>query len=227
MKIFLNFILRQWLVFLVLLLAVSWVLLFPAWADWVVKPPLDEPISLAPKGSIRKNIQIVIPENYQLDLVFDRHGVPFEEMKNLMGGWGYKDGAPISSGVKVPLRWSLHSTDGVLVVSGEAEGFGAVSWSANEVHRNFGRIQVKPGNYIFAAEVLHNIPEISHVNTRVKFSLHPKAASTWQMTVVWWGRIVGVLFVWPLILVFVGFLLFRLWKDALFLNDEQNSKIAK
>lgn len=213
-KMFLSFVLRQWLVLLVLLLAILWVLIFSVWADWVAKSPLDEPIALAPKGTIRKTIRIVIPESYQLNLVFDRHGVSFEEMKRLMGAKGYSDSAPSFLGVKVPLRWSLHSIDGVLVVSGEAEDFGSISWSVDEVHREFGHIKINPGDYVFSAEILRDVPEVAHIKTRVSFSLHPKSSSTWQMTLVWWGKIANVIFVWPLILVVGGILIFRFWSDV-------------
>lgn len=193
-----------------LVMIALWLSLFPIWVRWVTANPLDEAITLAPRGSIKKEIRIVIPENYELNLVFERGNVPFEQLKALLGDWAYKDGQPIPSGVRVPIKWELEEVPaGTIAASGEVDSFGSIAWSAAEVDRQVGGIRVAPGRYLFTAEILRDVPELAHINTRLSMQLHPKVSSTWQVTLVWWGSIANLFFVWPAAIIAALVLLWR------------------
>lgn len=181
-----------------LLMMALWLSLFPIWVDWVNKSPLDEAIQLSPRGSISKEIRIVIPESYQLNFVFERADHPFEQLKTLIGFWGSLYGEPIVSGVRVPIKWALTDTEGGrLVASGEVDSFGSMSWSVAEVERNIGHIQVPPGQYLFTAEILRDVPELAHIKTRVVLHFRATASTTWQVTFAWWGSLLNLFIVWP------------------------------
>lgn len=175
-----------------------WLSLFQIWARWVTASPLDEVITLAPRGLVNKGIHVVIPEKYMLNLVFERGDVPYQKLKVLLGDWAYKDGKPIPSGVIVPIRWALKDLpDGAVVASGEIDAFGSIAWSPTEVDREVGHVQVAPGKYEFSAEILRDVPELASIRTRLSMQLRPKASSTWQITLVWWGSMANDLLAWP------------------------------
>lgn len=219
-----TFLSRQWKLIMLLVLLASWLALFPVWARRVTTNPLDEAITLSPNGKIEKDIRVIIPENYQLNLAFERAGVSFEKMKSLLGDWTTKDGKPIPSGVVVPIRWSLRKPNGEVVVSGEVDSFGSIAWSAAEVDRKVGHIKVEPGKYIFSAEILRDVPEFADIKSRISMRLYPKASSTWKITLVWWGIIVNALILWPMAIV-IGLLL--LWRAYLTLRCKDVQRAAR
>jgi hypothetical protein len=196
-----------------LVVVALWLLLFPIWVQWVTAKPLDEEVTLTPRGAISKEIRVVIPEDYELNLVFERANVPFEQLKTLLGDWVYQDGKPIPSGVRVPIRWALKEISrGSIAVSGEIDTFGSIAWSATEVDRQVGRVHVAPGRYLFTAEVLRDVPELAHIKTRISMQLHPKASSTWQIALVWWGSIANFILIWPAA---ISIALILLWRAGL------------
>lgn len=211
------FVQRKLIAFLVMI--GLWLSLFPIWADKITANPLDEMITLAPRGTISREVHIVIPESYQLSLVFERANISPEQLKILLGDWKYnKDGEPIPSGVRVPIRWSLKAEPGgTIAASGEIDSFGSTSWSAIDVDRQVGHIRVMPGRYLFEAEILRDVPELAHIKTRIAMHLHPKTSSTWQITLVWWGSIANVLLVWPAAIVLA---LILLWRAGLTLRSK-------
>lgn len=197
---------------LVMLLAVIalWLSLFPIWVHRITEKPLDEVITLAPRGAISKEIRVVIPESYALNLVFERANLPFEQLKLLLGDWVYRNGKPIPSGVTVPIRWVLIDVDtSAIAASGEIDSFGSIGWSAAEVDRQVGHIRVAPGRYLFTAEILRDVPELAHIRTRLSMQLRPKASSTWQMTLVWWGSLANFFLVWPAAIILALVLVWR------------------
>lgn len=205
-----SFLLKQRKLVALLIMIVLWLSLFPIWVHWVTERPLDEVITLSPRGTISKEIRVVIPEHYELNLVFERANVPFEQLKILLGDWAYKDGKPIPSGIRVPIRWGLKEVPGgSMSTSGEIDSFGSIAWSAAEVDRQIGRIKVAPGRYLFTAEILRDVPELAHIKTRLSMQLHPKASSTWQITLVWWGGIVNFFVAWPAAIIIALVLLWR------------------
>ena len=162
------------------------------------------------KGVGRQAVRILIPEVYELNLVFERAGHEFEELNALLGTWGYRDGKPIPSGVHVPVRWSLvNSATGAIAAAGEIDSFGSVAWSASEVDRRLATVSVSPGNYKFSAQVLRDVSELAQFKCRLAMQLRPKASSTWQITLVWWGSLANFLLVWPTIAVLSLLLLWR------------------
>lgn len=193
-----HYLRRQKKLLALLILTMLWLSLFPAWVHRVTAKPLDDAITLSPSGTINREIEVAIPEHYEINLVFERASLPFQELKTLLGDWAYRDGQPIPSGVRVPVRWSLKKLhDGSIAASGENDTFGAIAWSAAEVDRKVGGFRVKPGRYLFNAQVLHDVPALAHIGTRLSINLPSKASSTWQMTLVWWGSIASYIVVWP------------------------------
>lgn len=200
---------------LVALLAVIvlWLSLFPIWVHWITASPLDDAITLSPRGKISKEIRMVIPESYALNLVFECSNIPCEQLKTLIGHGGYKDGKPIPSGVKVPIRWALKEVPGGSVIaSGEIDSFGSIAWSATEVYRHVGGFRVAPGRYLFTAEILRDVPELAHIKTHLSMQLPSDGFSTWQMSLVWWGSIANLLLIGPVAIIIAIILLFTLNK---------------
>lgn len=195
----LRFCTLQWRAISLLVIAALWIGIFPLWSRWITTSPLNASITLAPAGHIEQPIKIVIPERYALNLVFEREGVPFEKLDTLLGSMRPpKIGEKPPPGIPVPIRWSLTSLETLNVVaSGEVESVGSSGWSATEVDRHLGYIKTLPGEYIFRAEVLRSVAELSEIRTRIAIRLHPKSSSTWQMGLVWWGMIGTYLIAWP------------------------------
>jgi hypothetical protein len=205
-----SFLIEQRKLVVLLVMIALWLSLFPLWVRWVTEKPLDEVITLSPRGTISKEVRVVIPENYELNLVFERANLPFEQLNSLLGDWAYKDGKPIPSGVRVPIHWVLAELpSGSTAASGEIDSFGSIAWSAAEVDRQVGHIKVVPGRYLFTAEILRDVPELAHIKTRLSMQLHSKSSSTWQITLVWWGGIVNIIAVWPAAIVIALVLLRR------------------
>ena len=194
-----SFLFEQRKLIALLVVIALWLWLFPKWVNWVTAKPLDEVITLAPRGSICKEIRVVIPEIFELNLVFERANLPFEQLKSLLGMPSYTaDKIPIPSGVRVPVKWALKDLSGAsIAASGEVDSFSSDSWSATEVGRQVDHVRVAPGRYLFTAEILRDVPELAHIKTRLSMQLHPKTSSTWQMSFVVWGSLAYVLLVLP------------------------------
>jgi len=195
----LRFCTQQWRAISLLVLAALWIGIFPIWSRWVTTNPLDTKISLAPPGKIEQPIIIIIPENYALNLVFERDDISFEQLDTLLGSMRVpKIGETLPPGIRVPIRWSLTSEEkGNVVASGEVDSIGSSGWSRAEVDRHLGYVKAPPGKYIFQADVLRSVPELAHIRTRIAIQLQPKSSSTWQMGLVWWGMIGTYLIAWP------------------------------
>lgn len=193
-----------------LILIVLWLSIFPIWMRWVTENPLDEPISLAPRGVLQKEVRVVIPENYELNFVFERAGISFDQLKVLLGDAVYRNGKIIPSGIRVPIRWSLRSASGgEVVASGEIDSFGLMAWGGSTVDRSVGHVRVDPGRYIFNAEILRDVQELAHIKTRISMRLTPKAGSTWQIGLVWWGQVANLVLIRPAAAIIVLFLMWR------------------
>ena len=205
-----SFLYRQRKLVAFLVILTLWLSLFSIWADWVTKAPLDEVVTLSPAGAISKEIRFVIPEYYQLNLVFERGNIPSEQLQTLLGDGSRKDGERIPSGIRVPIRWELREVpDGAIAASGEEDSFGTSGTSEAYVYRQIGGLKVPPGRYLFKAKILRDVPELAHIKTRVSMGLYGKASSTWQMSLVWWGAIVNYILVRALVILFFLVLLWR------------------
>jgi Domain of unknown function (DUF5625) len=185
--------------------------MFPLWSRWVISDPLNAIISLSPQGTVEKNIHIILPENYSLHLMFERKGIPFEQLKSSIGAMGVcKIGEQCSKGVPVPIRWSIRNIEtGAISSSGEVESIDSSGWSADHVYRHLGFIKVQPGNYTFKAEVLRPVPKLAQMRTYIAIQLQPKASTTWQIGLVFWGSIGQYLLAWPIAIYAVIMLLCR------------------
>lgn len=193
-----SFLYKQRKLLALLIPLALWLSLFSIWVQWVTAAPFNEVITLAPRGSLSKEIQIVIPEEYELNLVFKHENVPLKQMQALLGNWAYKDGMPIPSGIRVPVKWTLISLpQGSIVASGEVDSFGSRAWSASEAYRLVDYVRVLPGRYLFNAEILRDVPEFAHIKTRLTIQLDPKGGSTWQIAVVWFGSIANIFIFGP------------------------------
>ena len=176
-----TFITEQWKALALLAFSVLWIGVFPIWSNWLTKPPLDEPISLASAGSVTKVIEVRSLEPLELTFTFDRNGQSFEDMKRLIGdGGACVSPTPCTKGVNVPLSWSIKDVDTLQVVaSGNSATFDVSGWSRKEVQRHITSVHVPPGKYEFRAEVLRPVTELSHVASRLRLSIPPKSGQTW------------------------------------------------
>ncbi|MBB1073697.1 hypothetical protein HUU62_04640 [Rhodoferax sp. 4810] len=195
-----DFFIKQWKALCLLFISAAWIGLLPVWSSWITENPLDEPISLDPPGQIIKEIETRIPENFDFDLVFSRQGQAFEEVKRLVGDMGVcVPPSRCSKGVAVPISWSLTSLETSRIVSsGNVMTIDSHGWSGADVFRSISKIHVPTGRYLFRADILKSVPELSHIKTRLQISIGGKSASTWQMGLVWWGALGQVLVAWPL-----------------------------
>lgn len=177
-----------------------WFFGFWLWSLWVTATPLEEPLSLAPRGKLEKEIRVPLPENYDLNLLFERADIPYDAFRELVGDWTFKDGEIVITGVPVPVRWSLYSVDlQRLIAQGEAESFGFLRWTPYQVARQIDKvsINVEPGRYVFRGEVLQDVPELAHIKTRIALQLRPMVSATWQLAVVFLGPFVNYLILGP------------------------------
>lgn len=193
-----TFCLQQWRLIVLLVFLALWIGLFPIWSRWIASDPLNAAISLSPAGTVEEVIQIRIPERYSLDLIFNREGIPLQQLKDSIGESGLCEiEKPCSKGVPVPIRWSLKNmATGDIASSGEIESKDAHGWSSAHVYRYVGIVKVQPGKYAFKAEVLHPVPELAHLKVHIAIHLQPKASTSWQIGLVWWGSI-GQFLAWP------------------------------
>lgn len=208
-----KFCIRQWRLIALLIVAAIWIIVFPVWSNWVTKSPLDAELSLFPPGSIREEIEIRIPERYRMELKFERDGTEFNQLKKVIGASNIcLPGEECSTGVPVPVRWSLtNSESGAVVSSGLVETANANGWSRAHVSRFVDLVQVHPGKYIFEADVTRPVPELADIRTRIVIELQPKGSTTWQVGAVWWGSMGYIFWAWP---AGVYALVLLLWRAA-------------
>jgi hypothetical protein len=158
-----RFCIQQWRLLALLMLSALWIAAFPIWSQWVSSNPLNPTtISLSPPGAVEGTIDVMLPENYSLHLMFERNGIGFEELKSSIGAMGVcKIGEQCSKGIPVPIRWSLKNAEtGAIATSGVVESRDSSGWSAAYVHRRLGTVKVQPSRYAFSAEVLRPVPEL-------------------------------------------------------------------
>ncbi|SBV36335.1 conserved exported hypothetical protein [uncultured Stenotrophomonas sp.] len=205
-----EFLRKQRRLLLLLALLAIWLSLFTAWAYWVTADPLNAPIALTPAGMVDKKIHVVVPEHYTLVFRFKRAGQPYEQLRTLLGG-----AASTTAGIPIPIRWSLATvSDGRILASGEVDSAGISAWSSADIERKIGGIRVPSGRYRFKAQVLRGIPELAHIDTRLAMRGTPKASSTWQISLVWWGSIANMLLLAPLAVLLLLLLLWRAGRAA-------------
>ena len=194
-----KFCTQEWRRILLLVIAALWIGIFPIWRDWVTADPLDIPISLMPAEKIEKSITLVLPECYELRLEFDR-SLPFKQIETLLGSMRHaRKGEKLPRGVHVPIHWTLSTAEkGEVVTSGEVDSVGTSAWSIDKVYCRLGYVKAPPGKYIFRAEVIHSVPELAHIRTRIGIYLNAKSSCTWQTGLAWEGSF-GIYFVaWPI-----------------------------
>lgn len=206
-----SFCMQQWRLIALLIVAALWIGVFPIWSDWVTKNPFDAVISLSPPDSVREGIEIRIPERYMVQLKFERDGIEFKQLKKLIGAMSVcLPNEECSKGVPVPIRWSLKNGEtGATTASGSVESIDSNGWSQAHVYRAVGVIQVQPGQYIFEAEVTRPVPELAHIRTHIAIEHQPKASTTWQMGLVWWGSMAYMFLAWPAAAYAIVLLLWR------------------
>lgn len=207
----LGFLRRQWILVCIAVLACGWLIAFPLWSQWVTAEPLRAPILLAPAGSVEANIQIRVAETHSLSFLFERDGIPFANLQAIIGAMGMcKVGEVCSKGVPVPISWSLAPRgQDKLVAAGDTVTSDSTGWSQEHVYRLISRVRVPPGQYVFKAEVLRPVPELSGVRTSIALQIEPKATSTWQLGLVWWGTAATYLVVLPVAVCLGGVLVWR------------------
>jgi hypothetical protein len=197
-----KIIMRHWKNLLIVIVATAWIVIFPKWSNWVTEDPLDTPILLNPPGKVERAIDIRIPEKYEVSLIFERAGQPFEKLKTLIGAGGVcKINEPCSKGIPVPIKWSLSEVkSGINVAVGEVISQNSNGWSKFEVDRNVGFIKAKPGRYMFKAVIFQGVPELESIKSRLAIKARPKQTETWQLSLVWWGGVATIFIFWPLLI---------------------------
>lgn len=204
---------------LLLLIAILWLVAFPQWRDETNRNPLDAIISISPQGTVEQDIRVPIPENYFLDLWFERDGVGFEQLNVSLGGCISVQ--QCFKGVPLSIRWSLKSIQtGVVVASGERDTIGSQGWSGAHVYRYVDRVKVQPGTYAFKAEVLRPVPELAYLRTHIVLHADLKWASTWQITAGFLGSIVELYIALPIVVYQAAILL---WHAGLTLRSKGRS----
>ncbi len=149
------------------------------------KPFEGSSISLNPAGKISEQIEIRMPQRYDLVLSFSREGHEFEKLKKLIGGV-----YPREEGIVIPVKWSLTaSKSNEVVLQNQKHTKGCSSWSKKEVQRFIGNIAIAPGIYTLEVEILRSVPEFQGVNTSIQVTYSPKNGSTWHSGYMWWGMI--------------------------------------
>lgn len=180
---------KNWKFLLMIFIAFTWMIIFPMWSEWVTKDPLDVPISLNPAGTIEHNIEIPVPEKYKIILVFEKADQFHEKLKTLIG-----DG-PRSKGIPVPIKWSLSEGKcGGDIAGGEIISRGSAGWSEREVSRHVDFIKVKPGRYVFRAAILQGVPELESIRSSLVIKTDFKNSTTWQYSLVFFGKLAIIIF---------------------------------
>jgi uncharacterized protein DUF5625 len=207
------FLLRhKWAAGLLLFLLV-WLLGFHLWASALTRRPLDQPISLAPRGSVDVQITIPLAESYYLELVFPVGELSREELFRLVGNTYYFQGVGSPSGIPVPVRWALSIQSGTVVASLETESFGVWSHTGSTLNRQIGLMRAPRGSYRFQAEIMRDVPEFSRVPTRIATAFHGKGWATWQFDVIFFGSLLNLFLIMPAAGALFLWLLWSLWRS--------------
>lgn len=178
--------------------------------NYYSKKPLETPISLNPAGKITEQIEIRMPEIYELDLSFSRENHDFKKLDELIGG------GPLSkskTGVIIPIKWSLTANESKKIIfQKEVQTHGAHGWTKEEIYRSIDNISIFPGTYTLIVEILHPIPEFQGVNTKIEISHMPKNSTTWHTGYMWWGTLFNYL-ISPLLIISLLIRLFESKKN--------------
>jgi hypothetical protein len=185
--------------------------------SFAIRPAsVNKPISLSPPGTIQTRISVPLPESYDLSLAFSFDRQSREKVRDLVGEWLYQNGRQLPSGVPVPIRWSFKERQtGREVFSEEKVSFGRSGYSATAFYRHLGNARVNAGNYLFHAEVLMDVPEFANIPVRIVFGLPPKVVSHWLREWVFWGRLVMVYAVAPLMILLAVIIAVLYFRDRL------------
>lgn len=212
--------------YLILIVAILWMIFFPLWRDWVTATPLNVPISFAKKIEIRKEVIIRAEENYDLNLVFDRRGVSFEEIKRLVGNSSFciPNELPCSKGVPVVIRWNfVDQNTSAVIASGDRETHDSNGWSAEDVDRIIAQVNLPRGKYLFSAETFAPVPDLAALHTSLTLGVRLKdiTSSTFTFALVW-GQIIWYLLA-PLVICFsIGALIRREYLKRLAIEKSQH-----
>jgi hypothetical protein len=171
------------------------------WIQWITAAPLMTPISLTTVEELQIPMQVRVAETYSLHFLFERDGVAFEELKSSIGDMGLcLQGEACSEGVPVPIRWSITPAgDNKPLLSSEMETKDSNGWSRAHVSRFIADLHLDPGHYIFKANVLRAVPELTKLKTSIAIELQPKHSSSWQLSLVWWGSIAQYIITLPVV----------------------------
>ncbi len=163
-----------------------------AWGSWINAIPLDQPISLTPKGTIQTTLRIITHESYQLEFAFEpQGGAPAPPDDKTPIRWSL----PLD--VKVPVRWSIQNEATSLIASGEIDSSGWAWYSGDIVGRAIATINLEPGTYFLYAEILRDVPEFAQVKTRIRLVPRSKDSPAWQKIVEFWGTVIFVFLLMP------------------------------
>ncbi len=185
---------------------VAWWIGFGAWHRWITATPLQAPIALAAGAVVEREVAIRVPEHYRLQLVFESDRLPRDGLRALLENRT----CPGCGGV--PLRWSFVDERGRVAAAGSTDTMGVTAWSASAFYRDVAPVRLAVGRYRFRAEVPREVPGLREVRASVALHGIPKASSTWQITLAWWGSLLTPLLVVPLLGLLAVYLLWSRWR---------------
>lgn len=198
----------------IFLVSVFLVSAFQIWSDWVLATPLNAAISLSSPSKVSRQIYIPISsQTYQLELLFDRNNLPFEDLKRVVGAMGVcQIGESCSTGVVAPMRWTLER-DGKLILQDQVNSTNSHGWSSKQISRRLGNINVPSGAYLFRAEVLKSIPEFTGITAHISMKTSRLSSSNgWHVAVILIGELLKYLLILPLVLYAGGMLFLNAYK---------------
>ncbi len=158
---------QNWIIYLCLIGLCLQFIGHPFFVDYYRHNPLNIPISLYPMEEIVERIEIRMPQRYELEFSFAREDHEFEKLIKLIGGIRPEN----RTGTTIPVKWSLtHVNSGFIVFENQVQTNGARSFSAKEIGRFIGYIEVSPGLYTLKLEILRPVLELQGIKTRLKVS---------------------------------------------------------
>lgn len=190
---------RQWMAALIGALLATQAVFWP-WSHWVTSPLLDVPVSLDRAVTVERSLRVPIGEPYQLSLMFPRRG-PQGDLRDRLDLKSCSTGI---GSIRLPLQWSLTTPEGATAASGHGVSvLCAGSWSCDFVWTTLASMRVPPGRYHFRATLGPGPASAQHLagtTPRLLLAMHAgKAWSSWQLNAVFWGGLISVYLVWPLI----------------------------
>lgn len=161
-------------------------LLHGEFVEYYTEDPLNTPFSISSSKEISKQVEIRMPQKYELLISFSRKGHDFKKLTKLIGGVLPSD----RDGIMIPIQWSLIDKKSNKVLLNKIENtHGGQSFSRKHIERYIDTITVPSGIYIINAKTINPLKQFQNIKTRIKLPYNIKNGSTWHTGYIWWGMI--------------------------------------